>query len=235
MTTYSSRPSPSPYSAASPTSPTSFSRTPSFHGPYSANAHSTNTFSSSTPSTSSYNTNTRPTLRLPQIFKRLTAITQMDFEVAVWEMTHLMIAPKKVFRNVYYRKQTKNTYASTDPAFPYLLLFFQLLTSLAWSLAYADPSPGNIVRIALTFTVVHCLLSCLGVATFMYVFVGRALGPGGWFVGIKRPAALGRRRGLFGDVGSSGAGSGGAAGEEIEFGFCFDVGKGRREMHTHQG
>jgi len=133
-----------------------------------------------------------------------------------------------VFRNVYYRKQTKNTYASTDPAFPYLLLFFQLLTSFAWSLAYADPSPANIVRIALTFSVVHCLLSCLVVATFMYVFVGRALGPGGWFVGIKRPSAFGRRRGLFGDVGNGGGTNGGAAGEEIEFGFCFDVGIGGR-------
>jgi len=83
------------------------------------------------------------------------------------------------------------------------------------------------VRIALTFSIVHCLLSCLVVATFMYVFVRRALGPGGWFVGIKRPGGFGRKRGLFGDVGNGGGTSGGAAGEEIEFGFCFDVGEGR--------
>ena len=26
----------------------------------------------------------------------------MDFELAIWEMTYLLIAPKKVFRAVYY-------------------------------------------------------------------------------------------------------------------------------------
>ena len=26
----------------------------------------------------------------------------MDFEMAIWEMTHLIIAPKKVFRSIYY-------------------------------------------------------------------------------------------------------------------------------------
>jgi hypothetical protein len=199
----------------------------------------------------------------------------MDFEVAVWEMTQLMVAPKKVFRNVYYRvchtiilhiafivfrnttdvwqspgyactrsspctsiyacfkhnltilqKQTKNTYTSSDPAFPYMLLFFTFLTSLAWSIAYATPSPVNIIRIALTFTAVHCLLGSLVAALVMYFFVGRALGPGGWLVSLGRPGGAlgglaGRRRGLFGDVGMEG-GRGGA--EELEFGYCFDVG-----------
>ena len=27
---------------------------------------------------------------------------QMDFEMAIWEMTSLLIAPKKVFRSIYY-------------------------------------------------------------------------------------------------------------------------------------
>jgi len=114
---------------------------------------------------------------------------------------------------LHSQKQTKNTYSSHDPAFPYLLLFFLFLTSLAWSLAYADPSFGNIVRIALTFTTVHCLLSSVTIATFMYLFVDRALGPGGWLTG--RPGS-GRRRGMFSNVGVQGE-------SELEFGFCFDV------------
>jgi hypothetical protein len=32
----------------------------------------------------------------------------MDFEMAVWEMTHLLIAPKKVFKSIYYHKREKN-------------------------------------------------------------------------------------------------------------------------------
>jgi hypothetical protein len=41
-------------------------------------------------------------IQLPQFFKRLFKFPQMDFEMAVWEMTSLIIAPKKVFRSIYY-------------------------------------------------------------------------------------------------------------------------------------
>ena len=40
--------------------------------------------------------------RMPRFFRRLFKFPQMDFELAVWEMTNLIIAPKKVFRSVYY-------------------------------------------------------------------------------------------------------------------------------------
>ena len=41
-------------------------------------------------------------VRMPRFFKRLFKFPQMDFEMAVWEMTSLIIAPKKVFRSIYY-------------------------------------------------------------------------------------------------------------------------------------
>jgi hypothetical protein len=36
---------------------------------------------------------------------RLFKFPQMDYEMAVWEMTHLLIAPKKVFKSIYYHKR----------------------------------------------------------------------------------------------------------------------------------
>ena len=36
---------------------------------------------------------------------RLFKFPQMDFEMAIWEMTHLLIAPKKVFRSIFYQKR----------------------------------------------------------------------------------------------------------------------------------
>lgn len=39
---------------------------------------------------------------MPRFFKRLFKFPQMDFEMAIWEMMSLMIAPKKVFRSIYY-------------------------------------------------------------------------------------------------------------------------------------
>ena len=39
---------------------------------------------------------------------RLFKFPQMDFEMAIWEMTRLLIAPKKVFRSIYYHVGNQN-------------------------------------------------------------------------------------------------------------------------------
>jgi hypothetical protein len=54
----------------------------------------------STPSTR------RNEIRMPRFFKRLFKFPQMDFEMAIWEMMSLIIAPKKVFRSIYYHVRT---------------------------------------------------------------------------------------------------------------------------------
>ena len=154
----------------------------------------------------------------------------MDFETAVWEMTHLLIAPKKVFKSIYYQKRAQNTsniplrqlttstemrnsWHRPDPAFTYLLSFFLLLTSFAWSLAYT-PYLTGILKLAFMFVFVHFLLGSLIVSTLFYFLVGRFLGPG--VAGLP-----GRRRqqGLFGPSAATAAGQG----EALEFGYCFDV------------
>ncbi|KAK5114280.1 hypothetical protein LTR62_002531 [Meristemomyces frigidus] len=147
-------------------------------------------------------------MRVPPFFRRLFKFTSMDFETAVWEMTHLIIAPKKVFRNIYYHKpETKQTYHRPDPAYTYLLSLFVLLTGLAWGIAYS-PTVLSTLRVALVFVCVHFLGSSLLVSTLMYFLVGRVLGR--------------RRRGLFGPP--IGGAQGSTGGEEgLEFGYCFDV------------
>lgn len=47
----------------------------------------------------------RSELRMPRFFQRLFKWPQMDFDMAVWEMTHLLVAPKKVFKSIYYHKR----------------------------------------------------------------------------------------------------------------------------------
>ncbi|KAM5437020.1 hypothetical protein MferCBS31731_005675 [Microsporum ferrugineum] len=49
--------------------------------------------------------NRSPYIRLPQAFGRMFKVSQMDFEMAIWEMTSLVIAPKKVFKSMYYHKR----------------------------------------------------------------------------------------------------------------------------------
>ncbi len=86
-----------------------------------------------------------------------------------------------------------------------------LLTGIAWGIAYTN-SVGAIVRLTLLFVFVHFLAVSLIVATAAFFLVGRLLGPG--IAGLP-----GRRRqqGLFTQAGE---------GEQLEFGYCFDVSGG---------
>ncbi|KAF2399851.1 hypothetical protein EJ06DRAFT_530640 [Trichodelitschia bisporula] len=155
-------------------------------------------------------------------------------------MTSLIISPKKVFKSIYYHVrigddlwvcmltgfgrnvcplpsgpvsppnngvETKNTWHRPDPAFTYLLSFFLLLTSIAWGLAYANGF-SKVFRITLVFIFGHFIGNSLLISTLAYFFVGRLLGPG-------VPGLPGRRRqGLFTQPGE---------GDQLEFGYCFDV------------
>ena len=83
-----------------------------------------------------------------------------------------------------------------------------LITGLAWGIAYTS-SVAATVRLTLLFIFVHFLAVSLLVATGAFFLVGRLLGPG--IAGLP-----GRRRqqGLFTPQGE---------GEQLEFGYCFDV------------
>ncbi|CAL5866600.1 uncharacterized protein PFLUO_LOCUS809 [Penicillium psychrofluorescens] len=184
-------------------------------------------------------TSRRSSVRMPRFFKRLFKFPQMDFEMAIWEMTSLLIAPKKVFKSIYYHKrklqstlrgypttlltfpsspETKNTWHRPDPSFTYLLSFFLLLTALAWGLAYT-PSFGAIVRLLFFFIFIHFIGSSLLISTIGYFVIGRLFGPDGAatsLAGLR--GSRGRRRGaaqgLFAQPGEK---------EQLEFGYCFDV------------
>jgi len=113
-------------------------------------------------------------LRLPLFFRRIFKFPQIDFEMAMWEMTSLIIAPKKVFRSIYYHKQTKNSWSRDDPSFIVLLTFFLTLTALAWGLTYT-PAFGSIVRLVLSLVFLQFLLTSLIFATAGYFLCGKYL------------------------------------------------------------
>ncbi|EZF33727.1 hypothetical protein H101_02716 [Trichophyton interdigitale H6] len=167
--------------------------------------------------------NRNPFIRMPQVFGRLFKVSQMDFEMAIWEMTSLVIAPKKVFKSMYYHKQTKNTWHRPDPSFSYLFSLFLYLTGLAWGFAY-KPSFLSMNGLAIAFVFLHYLGVSLIISTIMYFTVGRIFGPNGPAATISEwrgtRSSLGRMRrrapaqGLFGLSGDK---------EHVEFGYCFDI------------
>jgi hypothetical protein len=121
---------------------------------------------------------------------------------------------KRLSTNSIPRPETKNTWHRPDPSFTYLLSFFLLLTAFAWGLAYT-PAFSSIVKLSLIFIFVHFLAGSILISTIAYFVVGRLLGPG--IAGLP-----GRRRqqGLFTSA---------ADRDQLEFGYCFDVGSSLKQ------
>ncbi|PWW72132.1 membrane protein [Tuber magnatum] len=141
--------------------------------------------------------------RLPLFFRRMIKFPQMDFEMAIWEMTYLIIAPKKVIRTIYYHVETKNTWSRDDPSFIVLLTFFLTLTSLAWGLAYT-PAFASIIRLMFSLIFLHFLLTSVIFASAGYIMCGK-------FLKVPGTGGLGR--------------AGVVAGEgEMEFMYCLEIG-----------
>lgn len=125
--------------------------------------------------------------------------------------------------------ETKNTWHRPDPSFTYLLSFFLLLTAFAWGLAYT-PSFGAILRLSLLFIFLHFIGSSLFVSTIGYFVIGRLFGPNGAAASLTGfRGSRGRRRGaaqgLFMQPGEK---------DQLEFGYCFDVGSPFSSSHAQR-
>jgi len=98
----------------------------------------------------------------------------MDFEFAIWQMVYLLIAPRRVYRNIYYHKQTKNQWARDDPAFLVLLSVFLCLTAIAWGIAYGHGFLG-LIRMMFFMVFVDFVLVGAVVASISWFFTNRFL------------------------------------------------------------
>ncbi|KAH8928434.1 UNC-50 [Atractiella rhizophila] len=110
--------------------------------------------------------------------------TQLDFELASWQIVHLVIAPRRVYRNVYYQKQTKNTWARDDPAMLVLLSASLIGASVFWTLFYLRPSSAY-------FRVI--ILSSLRMIGFDFLLPGLVLATLLWWTCNRFLATQGNR------------------------------------------
>ncbi|KAL7333206.1 hypothetical protein PS15p_202140 [Mucor circinelloides] len=111
---------------------------------------------------------------MPLILTRLVRFTQMDFEFALWQMAYLLIAPRRVYRNIYYHKQTKNQWARDDPAFLVLLASLLSVSAIAWGLVFGLGLLG-VVKAMLLMVLVDFVLVGSIVATCLWFFTNRFL------------------------------------------------------------
>ncbi|TFK41449.1 UNC-50 [Crucibulum laeve] len=108
------------------------------------------------------------------MFRRLHRFQQMDFELAAWQLTYLCIAPRRVYRNVYFHKQTKNTWARDDPAILVLITACLCVSAVAWGVVYSY-NIFEIINLALFMIVRDFLLSGVVVATLLWFTSNRLL------------------------------------------------------------
>ncbi|KAG7662167.1 uncharacterized protein J8A68_004295 [[Candida] subhashii] len=159
------------------------------------------------------------------MIKRLFKPTTLDFETAIWEIFHLIINPRKMYRSHYFYKQQTNTsgvagsgtggssisgkssYTRDDPSFLILLTAFLSISAIAWGLAYS-PSIIDIFKLIVYMVFIDFYLMGVIIATIT------------WFVANK----------LFNNNFGSllGGGIGGNSINQysfnyIEWGFCFDI------------
>ncbi|KAI8098901.1 UNC-50, partial [Halteromyces radiatus] len=106
--------------------------------------------------------------------QRLFGCPQLNFEYAIWQMAYLLIAPSRVYRNIYYHKQTKNQWARDDPAFLILFAFLVCVSATAWGLSYSLGFIG-ILRTLLFMIFVDFLLVGILLATAYWFVSNRFL------------------------------------------------------------
>ncbi|KAI0318797.1 UNC-50-like protein [Amylostereum chailletii] len=126
------------------------------------------------PNGSSSRSSSSASSRVPVIFRRLLRFHQMDFELAAWQLTYLCLAPKRVYRNVYFHKQTKNTWARDDPAILILISACLTVSAIAWSVVW---SYGVVAAVRLAFLMIFRDFLLVGIvsATVIWFISNRVL------------------------------------------------------------
>lgn len=107
--------------------------------------------------------------KLWRYLSKLIKFDHMDFESAAWQMVYLFTAPNKVYRNMYYRKQTKNQYGRDDPAFLVLLSVWCVIAAAGLSLLLGF-NFFRFVMFLLYVVFVDCITFGLVMATIFWLF-----------------------------------------------------------------
>ncbi|ORX33891.1 UNC-50 protein [Kockovaella imperatae] len=111
---------------------------------------------------------------LPTMLRRLTKFRTMDFELAFWQLTYLVVAPRRVYKQTYHHKQTKNVWARDDPAMIVLISSSLVVAGLAWSLVYRESMAGTIYTI-LRMIMRDFILASVIIASLLHFLANRLL------------------------------------------------------------
>lgn len=116
--------------------------------------------------------------KVHKMFSRIFKPNTLDFETAIWEIFHLIINPKKMYRShYYYRHQSAANgpnYTRDDPLFLILLTGFLTISSIAWGLAYS-PKVLDILKLIVYSVFIDFYLTGVVVATVSWLLANKVL------------------------------------------------------------
>lgn len=109
--------------------------------------------------------------------KRLVRPKTLDFETATWEVFHLIVNPKKMYRSNYtYKHSGKLLYSRDDPLFLILVTGFLSVSAIAWGATYL-PSVWDIIKLVVTMVVIDFYVSGAVIATISWIVANKLFNP----------------------------------------------------------
>jgi len=105
--------------------------------------------------------------KVVEYLRRLVNQSQMDFDYTFWQMLYLCISPSRVYRQTSYHKQTKNQWARDDPAFVVILVYFLVISALAYGIAFGA-SAGAVLKLMLAVVLRDFLATGVLIATIFW-------------------------------------------------------------------
>lgn len=110
-----------------------------------------------------------------RLLKRLFKPKTLDFETATWEVFHLIVNPRKMYRSNYTYKQQnsrRSSYARDDPSFLILLTALLSFSAIAWGLAYL-PHFWDIVKLIINMVCVDFYVTGFFIATLLWLLTNK--------------------------------------------------------------
>ncbi|KAI5954653.1 hypothetical protein KGF54_002429 [Candida jiufengensis] len=126
--------------------------------------------------------------------KRLFKPSTLDFETAIWEIFHLIINPRKMYRSHYYYRQQqhhqqplqqssqsslqsqiqdeRNSYTREDPSFLILITGFLSISAIAWGLAYS-PTFLDILKLIIYMVFIDFYLFGFIISTITWIITNK--------------------------------------------------------------
>lgn len=114
-----------------------------------------------------------------KIGRRLLRPKTLDFETATWEMIHLIVNPRKMYRQNYmYRHSTKLSYSRDDPSFLVLLTGLLSLSAVAWGAVYLKhPSILNLIKLVLYMVVIDFYVTGVVISSISWIVANKLFNP----------------------------------------------------------